>query len=274
MKFGVCTLIKNENLYVREWVEHYLKLGFDKIIIYDNNDTDGEIPNVIVQDYIDSGVVELLDKYRDKVKGEYEFQQVAAYNDCLENNKDILDWVLCCDADEFLCIEDNRNIHEVFDYMGYNKYDEVLVSWYTLGGNDLYYTNKPLSERFTKHVTYHLDYTEYEIDSEKFVKPFIKVSSGIRFNDKNMHSAVSNSVCNPMCVQLCIAKNTMALDWCCHHVMYLKHYAFKSLSEFLYRKNKRLNTFLINRYKEANGWDNKREKLLQEFIKKYNIELV
>ena len=31
MKFGVCALIKNENLYLREWVEHYLKLGFDNI---------------------------------------------------------------------------------------------------------------------------------------------------------------------------------------------------------------------------------------------------
>ena len=267
------TLIKNENLYLREWVEHYLKLGFDKVIIYDNNDADGEMPNVIVQDYIDSGVVELLDKYRDNGKGDHWSQQIISYNDCLENNKDILDWVLCCDADEFLCIEDDRNIHEVFDYMGYNKYDEVLVSWYTLGGNDLYYTNKPLSERFTKHVNYYVKLPDYSQNSENFVKPFIKVSSGIRFNDKNMHSAVSNKVCNPLCINVSISKNTMSTDWCCHHVMYLKHYAFKSLSEFLYRKNNRLKKHLVEHYKEANGWDNEREKVLQSFIKKYNIEL-
>ena len=57
MKFAVCTVLRNEILYLREWVEHYIKLGFDKIYIYDNNDTFGEVPDVVVQDYIDQGML-------------------------------------------------------------------------------------------------------------------------------------------------------------------------------------------------------------------------
>ncbi len=38
----LCCTGKNENGYIREFVEHYLALGFSHIRIYDNNDTDGE----------------------------------------------------------------------------------------------------------------------------------------------------------------------------------------------------------------------------------------
>ena len=42
MKICVCTLAKNENRYIKEFVEHYKKYGVDKIYLYDNNDIDGE----------------------------------------------------------------------------------------------------------------------------------------------------------------------------------------------------------------------------------------
>jgi hypothetical protein len=36
-KILLCSVGKNENLYTKEFVEYYLSLGFDKIIIFDNN---------------------------------------------------------------------------------------------------------------------------------------------------------------------------------------------------------------------------------------------
>ena len=41
-KVCVCSIGKEENKYVREFVEHYKKYGIDKIFIYDNNDSNGE----------------------------------------------------------------------------------------------------------------------------------------------------------------------------------------------------------------------------------------
>ena len=38
----VCSICKNENLYIKEFVEYHLLLGVNKIIIYDNNDINGE----------------------------------------------------------------------------------------------------------------------------------------------------------------------------------------------------------------------------------------
>ena len=42
MKTALCAIAKNENLYIREWVEYYMKLGFSNIILYDNNNINGE----------------------------------------------------------------------------------------------------------------------------------------------------------------------------------------------------------------------------------------
>ena len=38
----LCTIAKKENLYAREFVEYYHLLGFKKIIIFDNNEIQGE----------------------------------------------------------------------------------------------------------------------------------------------------------------------------------------------------------------------------------------
>ena len=42
IKVALCTMGKNENLYVNEFVQYYSKLGIDHIFIYDDNDPETE----------------------------------------------------------------------------------------------------------------------------------------------------------------------------------------------------------------------------------------
>ena len=42
LKVCLCTLGKNENRYIREFVEFYKNYNVDQIYLYDNNDIDGE----------------------------------------------------------------------------------------------------------------------------------------------------------------------------------------------------------------------------------------
>ena len=51
-KICICSIGKNENLYAKEFVEHYKSIGIDKIFIYDNNDIQGESFETILSDYI------------------------------------------------------------------------------------------------------------------------------------------------------------------------------------------------------------------------------
>ena len=74
-KLAICAIEKLENLYLREWVEYYYKMGVDNIILYDNNDLDGEYPQWVIGDYISNGFV----KYED-VRGKHRYQ-LDAYND-------------------------------------------------------------------------------------------------------------------------------------------------------------------------------------------------
>lgn len=41
-KLILCAIAKCENKYIMEWIGYHFRLGFDKIVIYDNNDENGE----------------------------------------------------------------------------------------------------------------------------------------------------------------------------------------------------------------------------------------
>ena len=48
----MCTPAKEENKYIKEFIEHYKNYGVDKIFLYDNNDIDGEKFDDIINEYI------------------------------------------------------------------------------------------------------------------------------------------------------------------------------------------------------------------------------
>ena len=41
-KICLCSIGKNENLYIEEFINYYKKLGYNKIFLYDNNDINEE----------------------------------------------------------------------------------------------------------------------------------------------------------------------------------------------------------------------------------------
>ena len=52
INIALCTLGKKENLYIKEFSDHYKNYGVNKIYLYDNNDIDGEIFEDEINDYI------------------------------------------------------------------------------------------------------------------------------------------------------------------------------------------------------------------------------
>ena len=52
IKIALCTIGKKENLYVKEFVDYYIKLGIDHIFIYDDNSPNTEkMSNIIDSTY-------------------------------------------------------------------------------------------------------------------------------------------------------------------------------------------------------------------------------
>ena len=50
IKICLCAIVKNENPYLREFVEYYKKIGYNKIILYDNNEINGENLEEVIND--------------------------------------------------------------------------------------------------------------------------------------------------------------------------------------------------------------------------------
>ena len=42
LKILLCAIAKDENKYILEFIHHYRNMNFNKIIIYDNNEKNGE----------------------------------------------------------------------------------------------------------------------------------------------------------------------------------------------------------------------------------------
>lgn len=82
MKICLCILGKNENKYIKDFIENYKNYRVDKIILYDNNDINGEKFEEIIGDYIKQEFVH-IENWRGMEK-----MQFNIMNDCYKNNFD------------------------------------------------------------------------------------------------------------------------------------------------------------------------------------------
>jgi hypothetical protein len=105
MNVAVCCVGRSENRYIREYVEHYKRIGVDKIFIYDNNFDGEEYFEDVINDHIESGFIDVID-YRNRT-----LCQLMAYQDCYNKYGVEYDWILFVDCgDEYLYMNgfDNR----------------------------------------------------------------------------------------------------------------------------------------------------------------------
>ncbi|MBR4589887.1 MAG: glycosyltransferase family 2 protein [Bacteroidaceae bacterium] len=274
-KFAICATIKNENLYLREWVEYHLSIGFNKIILYDNNDEDGEHPDMVIQDYIDSeNVVLIKNNYYDERPNQ--FKQTDAYNDCFQKNKSLYDWIAFIDVDEFIFLENHKKIQYLFDELNYEQADCIAINAIVYADDSLYYNSKPLMERFhtrAKEISF------WGSTMNHLAHCIVKTSADIKYIDGNPHfpdirkCSAMNAECNYFYKDdgYCTYTNCVV-----DKNIYIKHYYIKSLIEFLYRCKiapKETRDFKLNQYKEIFEWTEKHEELYQNFLKKNNMNI-
>ena len=119
LKVCLCTIGKKENLYATEFVEHYKKIGYDKIFIYDNNDIDDEKFEDVLNRQISMNFVEIIN-YRG-YRGKRQSPQSEAFVDCYEKNKNKYNWLSFFDFDEFLELKRNKNIKEYLNNIKFKK---------------------------------------------------------------------------------------------------------------------------------------------------------
>jgi len=145
---GICTLGKKENLYAKEFVEYYLKLGIKKIIIYDNNEINGEKFEEVLKEYEINEKVKIID-----IQG-FESAQFPTYMDCYYKYGNQFDFLLFIDFDDFIKIENDIDINTYLYDKKFKKCETIVLNWLMYGDNDLVkYDNRLMVERFTKPIS-------------------------------------------------------------------------------------------------------------------------
>ena len=98
IKIALCTMGKDENLYVEEFIEYYVKLGVNHLFIYDDNENNTEkifdIMNKQYQKYVTIFETNIF-----KINN-----QTSAFTECYNNHKKEFDWFIMVDMDEYLYI--------------------------------------------------------------------------------------------------------------------------------------------------------------------------
>lgn len=140
IKIALCAIGKKENLYINEFINYYLKLGIDKIFLYDDNELNTEKFSDIL---LNKNKIKIFENIKKIIK-----RQSDAYTHCYNNNKYDYDWFLMLDIDEFLIVVNNTLkkylSNKIFDKCDFIKFHRI----FTNDNNLLHYDNRSLFERF------------------------------------------------------------------------------------------------------------------------------
>lgn len=157
VKVGVCARVKDEDRILEEWVRHYFDLGFTKVVIYDD---DSKTPVVNLLSH-------LVADERLHVEVRPTKNQFEAYSDVMEKYRADVDWMLLCDADEFLWT-DGRTVHGFLASFS-EDIGTVLLNWlvYGTGGIRKMDPHQSIKSQFTVRE-------RFDSPWNRFVKSFVR----------------------------------------------------------------------------------------------------
>jgi glycosyltransferase involved in cell wall biosynthesis len=146
MRLGITAIVKDEGLYLKEWLIFHSLQTVDAFFIYDNGSTDNT-REIVEQFKLDYPYLQV-----NLIDWQGRCQQLPAYNHSVKNNKDV-DWMAFLDADEFLYSPKGYSIKEYIETITHVNYKiaGVVAKWKLFGSAGADRHEKGLViERFTK----------------------------------------------------------------------------------------------------------------------------
>jgi hypothetical protein len=136
---GVCCIAKDEHPYLKEWVDHHLLIGAEKIIIFDNESNpplkDG------LREYIDHGLVAVH-----MIQGKE--QQIPAYRHCLNVHGDSFAWIAFLDVDECIIPKSHGDARLIL--CDYEDFGGLGVHWVEFGSSG--HLGRPSNSQLSSYV--------------------------------------------------------------------------------------------------------------------------
>lgn len=130
MEYTICTAIKNEHRYIKEWIDYHLSIGFNAIHLFE--DYDSESHKEFLSEYDNVFIHSLKDCPRTDYKnGDY--KQVDMMQYFINTYKDKYDYVAFIDVDEYIRFKDGYDLVSLCNE--FNSYDAIYLQWNIIGAN-------------------------------------------------------------------------------------------------------------------------------------------
>ena len=193
MKIGICLFIKDENQYLKEWIDYHKSIGINHFFIYDNQSSYSvtftladlgleHVNNISVELWNDNGIG----------------GQMRAYEDCCKKHKDC-EYIAFIDTDEFIMLNGYSTIQECLgDFeKKYGKFFALGMSWRFYGSNPVYKTRQPMENYVQYHENEHI---KSIVDPKKvlnFKDPHKATLNWIAMTHKNYINELGEEIKNP-----------------------------------------------------------------------------
>lgn len=134
MKTAICAIIKDEHLYLEEWIEWHLGLGFNAIHLFEDKDSKShegiceKYSNVYLRRLENEKQVQhLLEEQRNS------HRQFVLYDWFAREYKNEYDWTAFIDLDEFIVFNNEYDLNKLCKE--FESYPAVLLNWRMMGAS-------------------------------------------------------------------------------------------------------------------------------------------
>lgn len=229
---AIFTIVKNEHLYLEEWLNYHINLGIDKIYVFDDpfSRSHKEICDKFSNNAVSKSLLELYSQSRQSqilhkslVQTSLQETQITYMYTILnyiKNNEDI-DWAFYIDVDEFITLNCNCSIDKILS--NYSDYEILVLSWKNFGANG--HLTKPSSSVIDS-------YTRECVLSADRNRMTPNASSKLCFNMHKWNRSIVTSHHIPKSAIWCKTNFSTNPFEVVYDSMYIKHYITKSFDEF------------------------------------------
>lgn len=227
----ICAIAKNEHLYINDWVKYHIKLGFDHIFVFDNDDLGSDF----IGKYVD-------ESFRDKVSfidvrgiKKQRFQE-ECYDKFYHENLDYFSWCAFIDIDEYIVLKDWNNIKEMVFDKRFDSYKSIKLHWHLYGDDECIKRDLsiPVYEFFKNRVPAENCSKEFWWHGKQITKggfPSADIHNHFCYVEGNINSQVTAD--GLLCIEHNKAQDILGNF---SEKAYINHYMTKTLDEFLNQK--------------------------------------
>lgn len=227
--YSICVIVKNEQLFIREWVEHNFNIGFNTIYIYEDFGSESHKPQL--HDYISEGKVvltpisEIPEATVWRSTGKFiQFELFQYFLNKCKCGEIKTDWCAFIDVDEFIVFDEGWNLEKLCKE--YEKYGGVMLCWLMYGANG--HIKRPegkVTEAYTSHMP-----KDFKFEGQKWEhKSLVNISKSTGCIDNHTFEG-------------CVFTNkTKVYNSSCYDRAHINHYYTKSWEDYCDRMENRGN---------------------------------